>query len=59
MATVTTSIYALTGGVKIAFVAPSANSDVITKYKIEIQKLDLSFAEDTTNCDGSNAAIIS
>jgi len=52
MATVTTSIDSVTGGVKIQWTAPASNSETITKYLIEIRKSDGTFLEDTTNCNG-------
>mmetsp|Transcript_29134 Transcript_29134/g.28192 ORF Transcript_29134/g.28192 Transcript_29134/m.28192 type:complete len:232 (-) Transcript_29134:211-906(-) len=55
---VTTSIDAITGGVKIEWVAPSSNFDTITAYMIEIQETSTTFTEDLTNCNGATSTII-
>lgn len=56
MATVTTSV--VSGEVKINFAAPGDNGDTITGYDLEIRYSDgTTYAEETTNCDGSDGTI--
>jgi hypothetical protein len=45
--------------VVIDWTAPADNGSVITSYTILIAQSDGAFSEETTNCDGSNASIIS
>ena len=45
--------------VRISWTAPADNSETITAYQILIVKSDASQLEDTVNCDGSQAGIIS
>jgi hypothetical protein len=46
--------------VKISWTAPDDNSDSITSYHILILKSDgIEYAEDTTNCDGTDSTIVS
>ena len=55
MDTVTTSIDATTGGVKIEFTSPHDNSSPIDYYFIEIaNQAGTSWFEDTTNCYGQS-----
>jgi hypothetical protein len=55
---VTQSIRAADGGLEIDFTAPSDNSETITAYKIEILHAG-GWDEELTDCDGSQAAIVS
>jgi len=62
MATVTTSIDAATGDLKIVWVAPADGSDAITGYLIEIQDggsgvVAGAWNTDTVTCDGSSSVI--
>lgn len=57
MATVTTAV--VTGSnVRINWTAPADRNDTITSYTIEVLATDSQYKEDTVNCDGSNAAIM-
>ena len=58
MSTVTTSI-GINGDVQITWAQPNDNSDPITAYKIEIQLLNGSWLQDTTDCNGSSSIIMS
>jgi hypothetical protein len=58
MSTVTTSV--VSGEVKIVFVAPDDNGEGITGYDIEVRYSDeATYAEDLTDCDGSDGTIMS
>lgn len=58
MAIISTSLIGT--NVRISFTAPNNNGKPIDKYQILILQSDgLTYTEDTTDCDGSNAVIIS
>ena len=59
MDTVNTEIDSSTGGVKISWSAPNANSETIDAYEILIRKDDGSTFEATSSCDGSSATVVS
>jgi hypothetical protein len=56
MAAAVTNLDSATGGVRIAFTAPSDNADTITAYKIEIAHPTSQWSV-TSDCDGSNSVI--
>lgn len=59
MDTVTTSIDSSTGAVRITWTAPDSNGDDITRYTILIGDESGSTYTESTDCDGSDSAIIS
>jgi large repetitive protein len=58
MATVTTSIVSSTGAVRITWTAPESNGDAITEYKILIGDSTGTTYTESSDCDGSNSAVI-
>lgn len=59
MDAVTTSIDGTTGGVKIQWTAPNSNADTITSYLIEIYDPVTLDWHTNSNCDGTQATVIS
>lgn len=56
----TTSIDSTTGGVMISWTAPDNGGETLTSYAVEIADTTTStWTADTTNCDGSNASVMS
>jgi len=55
----TTSIDSATGGVKIAWAEPASNGATISAYRVEIKDSGSSWITETTDCDGSDATIMS
>jgi len=51
----TTSIDALTGGIRVNWAVPYSNSEVIDQYLVEARQSDGTW---TTVCSGSNFAVV-
>lgn len=43
---------------ELTWSAPDSNQETITKYEILIRKYDGTFAEESTNCNGTQSAIV-
>jgi hypothetical protein len=59
MATVSTAIESVAGGVEITWLAPHDGSDTITAYLIEVLDTSGSWEAESTYCDGTDSSVIS